>query len=385
MNAYKKYYPVNWTEGMKLNKDIFIAQDQSVADTAYQLISTTLHPLRYGLLPGSDFDIQISIDNQNTVRATILNCNAITIGGLPIEISGTKDNNSTDGNPSVSLPITVGNTNTFFWLMVMIEPFDRVPYGIIDMNESPARYPFVKPSYKVILVENNQLNQFALHPQALVIGKIIVNGATVQVDENYLPPCLSVSASPDLMGLHAELDSFLAGLEQSCSVIVQKIYKKSQQNDLSELSHFLCDRMMLYLGHAITEFRWLNIHEPPAVMLSAIVSLARTIKNTIDLRIGAGKEELMNYLCEWCEVNQGELESMLSSMAQLRYNHNDVNENINQIVVFAKIIGKLFATLSNLEFIGKRKESGLFVKEETNNSFTSNQPESPKPKRRFFG
>ncbi|HRB90196.1 MAG TPA: hypothetical protein PK091_14355, partial [Niabella sp.] len=374
MNAYKKYYPVNWTEGMKLNKDIFIAQDQSVADTAYQLISTTLHPLRYGLLPGSDFDIQISIDNQNTVRATILNCNAITIGGLPIEISGTKDNNSTDGNPSVSLPITVGNTNTFFWLMVMIEPFDRVPYGIIDMNESPARYPFVKPSYKVILVENNQLNQFALHPQALVIGKIIVNGATVQVDENYLPPCLSVSASPDLMGLHAELDSFLAGLEQSCSVIVQKIYKKSQQNDLSELSHFLCDRMMLYLGHAITEFRWLNIHEPPAVMLSAIVSLARTIKNTIDLRIGAGKEELMNYLCEWCEVNQGELESMLSSMAQLRYNHNDVNENINQIVVFAKIIGKLFATLSNLEFIGKRKESGLFVKEETNNSFTSNQP-----------
>lgn len=188
MNAYKKYYPVNWTEGMKLNKDIFIAQDQSVADTAYQLISTTLHPLRYGLLPGSDFDIQISIDNQNTVRATILNCNAITIGGLPIEISGTKDNNSTDGNPSVSLPITVGNTNTFFWLMVMIEPFDRVPYGIIDMNESPARYPFVKPSYKVILVENNQLNQFALHPQALVIGKIIVNGATVQVDENYLPP-----------------------------------------------------------------------------------------------------------------------------------------------------------------------------------------------------
>jgi len=385
MNAYKKYYPVNWTEGMKLNKDIFIAQDQSVADTAYQLISTTLHPLRYGLLPGSDFDIQISIDNQNTVRATILNCNAITIGGLPIEISGTKDNNSTDGNPSVSLPITVGNTNTFFWLMVMIEPFDRVPYGIIDMNESPARYPFVKPSYKVILVENNQLNQFALHPQALVIGKIIVNGATVQVDENYLPPCLSVSASPDLMGLHAELDSFLAGLEQSCSVIVQKIYKKSQQNDLSELSHFLCDRMMLYLGHAITEFRWLNIHEPPAVMLSAIVSLARTIKNIIDLRIGAGKEELMNYLCEWCEVNQGELESMLSSMAQLRYNHNDVNENINQIVVFAKIIGKLFATLSNLEFIGKRKESGLFVKEETNNSFTSNQPESPKPKRRFFG
>lgn len=384
MNANRKYYPVNWIEGMKLNKDIFIAQDLSSAENAYQLIRSTLHPLKYGLLPGSDFEVQIAIDNQNTVRATVVNCQAITIGGIPIEINALKDQSSTDGNPSVSLPIATGNLNTVYWVVLVIQPFERIPFGEIDMNESPARYPFVKPAYNLLLIENNQLGQYAQHPQALVLGKILVNGNNVNRDENYLPPCLSVSSSPDLMGLHAELDSFLSGLEQSCSIIVQKIYKKSQQNDLSELAHFLCDRMMLYLGQAITNFRWLNIHEPPAVMLSAIVSLARTIKNTIDLRIGAGKEELMNYLCEWCEVNQGELESMLSGMAQMRYNHNDINENINQIVVFAKTIGKLFNTLSNLEFIGKRKESGLFVKEETN-TLTTNQPEQPKPKRRFFG
>ncbi|HUN03473.1 MAG TPA: hypothetical protein PLS00_11505, partial [Niabella sp.] len=107
------------------------------------------------------------------------------------------------------------------------------------------------------------------------------------------------------------------------------------------------------------------------------------LKNTIDLRIGSGKDELMNYLCEWCELNQGELESLLSNMAALRYNHNDINQNINAIIEFAKVIGKLFNTLSNLEFIGKRKESGLFVKEEP----IASQADSiaPKPKRRFFG
>lgn len=384
MNNSNNFYPVNWTEGMKLNKDIFIAQDNAGADHLFRLISTTLSPVRYGLLPGSDYDVKLAVDNQNSVRVSINKLNAITSGGVPISISALQDNLSTDGNPSYILPLVSGASGTVYWVVLQIQPFDRIPFGNIDINESPSRYPFVKPSFQVQLVENSQLKQFVQHPYSLTIGKLTSNGNNIIIDENYLPPCISVTASQDLLGLHSELDNFLAGLEQSCSVIVQKILKKSQQNDLSDLAHFLCDRMMLFLGQAITHFRWLNTHESPAVMLSTIASLARTIKNTIDLRIGTGKEELMNYLCEWCELNQGELENMLSGMAQMRYNPIDINENINQIVDFAKTIGKLFITLSNLEFIGKRKESGLFVKEEI--SPIANTPaDQPKPKRRFFG
>ncbi|MFV0607387.1 MAG: type VI secretion system baseplate subunit TssK [Niabella sp.] len=233
------------------------------------------------------------------------------------------------------------------------------------------------------MADDNQINQYSNHPLALTIGKIIANGNSSVVDQEYIPPCISVSASQDLLGLHSELDSFLAGLEQACSQIVQKIYRKSQQNDLSELAQFLCDRIMLFTGQSITEYRWSYIHESPAKMLSTISGLARVLKNTIDLRIGSGKDELMTYLSEWCELNQGELEGLLSNMAALRYNHNDINENITSIIEFAKVIGKLFNTLSNLEFIGKKKESGLFVKEEQP---TNNQPDNQsKPKRRFFG
>ena len=384
MRNRSTHYPVNWTEGMKLNKDIFIAQDNAGASTAYTLIASTLHPLRYGLRPGCDFNTNISVDNQNTVRVAVLSCNALTTGGYPIDIYASEENGTTDGHPSASLSIAAGNTNTVYWVVLMVQPFDRVPFGAVNPNESPARYPYVKPSYNVQLIEHTQLSQYTQHPQALIIGKILVNGNNVNVDEDYLPPCISVSASQDLLGLHAELDSFLAGLEQSCSLIVQKIYKKSQHNELSELAQFLCDRVMLYLGQALTTFRWLNLHESPAVMISQIIALARTIKNTIDLRIGSGKEELLNYLCEWCEMSQGELEGLLSNMSQLRYNHNDINENINSIIVFAKTIGRLFNTLSNLEFIGKKKESGLFVKEELPSNMAS-QADQPKPKRRFFG
>jgi hypothetical protein len=210
-----------------------------------------------------------------------------------------------------------------------------------------------------------------------------INGNAVRVEEEYIPPCFSVTAHPDLIALHGELDQFLSGLEARCTLIVQKIFKKSQQNDLSELVLFLCDRVMLHLGQSITNFRWGLIHDSPAALFATVVSLSRVMKNTIDLRIGSGKEELMNYMSEWCELKQGELEAMLTGLANFRFDNNDVNKNIQKIAVFVRVVGKLFDSLSNLEFIGKRKEAGIFVKEE--------QPEvagvgtQQKARRRFFG
>jgi hypothetical protein len=82
-------------------------------------------------------------------------------------------------------------------------------------------------------------------------------------------------------------------------------------------------------------------------------------------------------------MKQGELEGMLTGIATLRYDHNDINQPVSRMVQFAKTTGKLFETLSNLEFIGKRKESGFFIKEEHQpNQHTGGEQ---KARRRFFG
>ncbi|MEO6718941.1 MAG: hypothetical protein ABIN67_01205, partial [Ferruginibacter sp.] len=61
--------------------------------------------------------------------------------------------------------------------------------------------------------------------------------------------------------------------------------------------------------------------------------------------------------------------------------NNDINKSIQQVVVFVRITSRLFETLSKLEFIGKRKESGIFVKEESPQQTEAAQ----KARRRFFG
>jgi len=384
-----KHYPVNWVDGMKINKNLFIAQDHANQDAIQDMSSLQLSPLRYGILPTinggiSGFNVKISLDNQNTLRATVLNCQAVTQGGARIDIPGLGVGSqlAADAVPATSFQFTAAAGEDVYWLFLTVNPFNSQPAGTPDSTENPPRFPFAQPQYELQVVNQSQYKQFAGHPYALAVGKVLLNGSTVMNDDGYIPPSLTVSAHPDLTNLFAEIDQFLSNLEQKCSAIVQKILRKSQQNELSELVMYLCDRTMLYLGQTITQLRWFAMHDSPSTLLAHISTLARIMKNTIDLRIGSGKDELMNYLSEWCELKQGELENMLSSLANLRYDHNDVNSNIDSIARFVKVTGKLFETLSNLEFIGKRKEVGFFVKEEQQ---PANDPNQQKTRRRFFG
>ncbi|MEO6328781.1 MAG: hypothetical protein ABIO55_07610 [Ginsengibacter sp.] len=389
MRDNRKYFPVNWIDGMKINKNHFIDQDNACTDALQQMSSLNLSPIRYGVLPPSlageeTFNVKMSFDNQNSLRVSILSCKAITPGGVSIDLSSLSTVVSADsGNIlTATFPFSSANSEATSWVFLFVHPFEKQTAGSPDVAENPPRFPTVLPTYSIRLVSESEYRQFAHHPYAIPVGKIYVNGNDIKIEDEYIPPCLSLNANDDLISLHGEIDKFLADLELYCSQIVQKIFKKNQQNEISELVMFLCDRVMLFLSQAITAMRFNVLYEPPVMLFANISTLARVIKNTIDMRIGSGKDVLMNYLMEWCELKQGELESMLGNLANIGFIHNDVNKNIQKVVVFVKVTNRLFQTLSKLEFIGKRKEGGAvtFVKEESINREVS----QPKPKRRFL-
>ncbi|MBP6623721.1 MAG: hypothetical protein KA198_01035 [Chitinophagaceae bacterium] len=383
MYNQKHFNPVNWKDGMKMNKSHFIDTDNAYIDGIRDAVQIKLSPVQYGLVcndANESINIQITIDNQNLIKATLLLCDAVTLGGARINIH--KQNLEQSFTQLEATQATKAGEEGIFWVSVSVNLFNRIPSGTPDPLENPPRNPFTEASYELHITPDTQIKQLLNNPNQLIVGKVHLNGAQSRVEEEYIPPCLSVSAHIDLISFHAELDSFFGKLELKCSQIVQKIFKKSQQNELSDLVQFLCDRMILFLGSQITPFRWSAPHESPIHMIQTTVGLARVIKNTIDLRIGSGKEELLNYLAEWCELNQGELEALLTSVSNITYTHHDVNQHLTKIVQFVKVLGKLFDTLSNLEYIGKKKDSNIFVKEEQIQ--TVEDINKPKPKRRFF-
>lgn len=366
-----KHYFVNWVDGMKINKTHFIDQGNAVKDALYDVASLQLNPQRYGVLPPSaagetTFSVKVSLDNQNTLRVVVEACQAITPGGVRISLPAFLSPVATEADcmPATILPFSAASTEIDWWIVLIVHPFETQAAGAPDLSENPPRFPNLLPTYSVEVVSYSQYKQYSYYPYALTIGKIFVYNNEISLVDFYIPPCYSINAHSELISLLGEFDMFLASLERNCTQIVQKIFKKSQQNEISDLVMFLCDRVMLFLGQAITSARWTLLYESPAALFFTMASLARVLKNTIDLRIGSGKEELMNYLSEWCELKQGELESMLSSIAGMTYDHNDVNKNISEVAVFVKVVSRLFNTLSKLEFIGKRKSGGFVVKEE---------------------
>jgi hypothetical protein len=363
MRDNTQYFHINWIDGMKINKNLFIAQDDAIRNDLHDIASINLSNIKYGVLPPvvagqNTFNVNISIDGQNTLRVSVLACQAITSGGVPINISAALRTglNDPDGVPSVSHQFSQPSGETAFWVVLIVNPFERLPAGSIIVNESPPRFPYVLPRYTVQVVSDIQYPQFANHPLALIMGKVLVKGSGFKVDENYIPPSLSVNAHPKLLEVFSSLEVFLNKFEANCSKIIQKIFQRKQKNELSEMVLFLCDRTLLQLGQLINNFRWTLMYESPAYMLSTISALARVIKNTIDLYTDSGKDVLINYFTEWCDPKQGEIENTLLNMANERYDNNDINKSIEVVIAFVNFTSELFQTLSNLEFIGKRKE-----------------------------
>ncbi|MEO6916078.1 MAG: hypothetical protein ABI151_10830, partial [Chitinophagaceae bacterium] len=260
-----------------------------------------------------------------------------------------------DPAPATIFSFASASEELDWWIVLIVHPFETQAAGSPDLSENPPRFPAILPTYTIQVVSSQQYRQFAYYPYALTIGKVFIYGDEINLADYYIPPCYSINAHPDLIASLGEFDVFLADMERNCSYIIQKIFKQSEQNNISEPVMFICDRIIIYLGQALTAARWNLLQDSPAALFMAMASLARTVKNIIDLRTGSGKEELMNYLSEWCDLKQGELDSMLTSIANMAYDHNDVNKNISETAVFLKKMTRMFGTLASLEFIGKPK------------------------------
>src|SRR5690606_14061002 len=124
------------------SKDNFIALQNAQIALSSDIASMMASPLKYGIIEANDnFNVQIAVDNQNTVRASVMGCIAITSGGVFINIDKNIAQEETDGAPSVVFPLADTNGEAIYWLVITANPFIPVPFGTPDVNEEPPRFP----------------------------------------------------------------------------------------------------------------------------------------------------------------------------------------------------------------------------------------------------
>ncbi len=380
-----KYNFVNWVDGMKITRSHFESEENALIYQLGEVTSIIVNKYNYGLLMpstgnSSSLKLNLDVDRAKLLRVNISRCKAVTPGGILIDINNQnqidKQNALSDLSEEFKLDdLTNGKS---YYITISVNPYSKTPVGQNDPTENPPRFPFADFIYAINLLDASDMNIRENGAYHVSIGKLKVVSNGIEIDDKYIPPSSKSNSQIDLAEACKDLDGALSQMElHSCS-IVQKIYKKEQQNILAKTVLYLVEDLVKYLSTSIHHFRWQIPEQPPVSFIEYFAAMARLIKNSIDAKSGTGKEEMLNYFHDWVvEINQGEFEAIVDEMVNVNYNHNDINESMQVVEKFVFTLSSILSKINKLDFIGDKKKTGIIV--------TSEKAENTdKPKKRNF-
>jgi len=370
-----KYFTVNWENGMNIGKEHFIQHENVIAESFNDVRAVLLNSRNYGLLPvdsqsATSFRTVFRIDNQNFLKVKIFQCRAVSEAGIRIEILESHHLKDLEVDISTDLDLASGGEGGDYFIILSVDPFDRQVFGELNAEEDPPRYPYTIPSFKVNLIAEKKIAKDGIHPNSFFIGKLKIDQSGTEIYEDYIPPCMTMKSHSALINFITSMDKFFSGLELDLLSIIRKIKEKNQDTTLAKSVYELADNLLQYISA-----NHLRLHQelpdlPPIHVFTYIASAARVIRNTIDSNSANDKEELLNYFTNWSELNQGDFEKLLVYCINFEYRHFDILFNVEQFSEFMQIIALLFDKLESLAYIGKKKETNIFVKEQkTKRSF----------------
>ncbi len=353
------YLPVHWVNGMKISKDHFIQQEHAYYDQLRDLASIPLNQYNFGLLPATpeapkSLDIRLVAQPDRTIHARLLECRAITRGGARIEILSY---HYTEDNPLSTVFTLEGNDQLLLDVIIMVNPFVRVPTGTPHPEETPLRYPYTRPEYTLEIIPSDQLKITHLGTYHLTIGKIRVMGNEVKLLEQFIPACTSILAHPMLTEFCNRTGEACHNLYIDVIQIIKKIKDKSIPAALTDHIASLCQTLAFFLADYLDYLSTTMATQPPVALILLFKRLARLMATALNCMSSADREELLKYFADWSELSPGSLENALKNMVDMEYNHLDIASAAQVSEKFLLTIGSLFDRLNQLEFIGKPKEA----------------------------
>ena len=358
-----KHFPVNWADGMLIDKQHFIDHDNALYDQVRDGLAQNMTNFNYGLLTplqGEDKSLQlwVNVEDANAVKIKVLSCRAVTRGGARIEIGKEQDE-------SVNVPFNVLEAeydlsdikNQEFDIIIVVNPFKRMPIGAPDPEENPPRHLFTMPQYLIEIVASNQVNRSEFTAFHIPIGRLQAKVGRVKFAEYYVPPCTSLESHPILTKRYQDNITLLSDWTATMTQIIRKIKSKSEPSPLSKNTAFLIERLTFFIADTVDEFRLTCLEKSPLFLVAYFMRFARTFKTTLRCMVEDDREELLNYLSDWIEETPGEFDNLLNSIMQIEYDHYDSRSAFEQIDKLIDTIQLLLTKLKHLDYIGHKKDA----------------------------
>ncbi|MFL1895020.1 hypothetical protein ACJRPK_04915 [Aquimarina sp. 2-A2] len=362
------HYAVNWTDGVKLTKDHFIASYFNSVETVRASMHTQIHKYDYGLLqPINDSQAALAIETQTHTEERLVlalrTCNALTAGGCKIEFSAGMYGNEVPTATLESKDIDT-NSNLEFYVLVTINPFELVPVGEPDPEAIPLHHPNVLPKISLQIVSKSQFNSSFLDRYFLMAGKVYWRNGSFVIDTAYTPPVSRIMYHKPLHEFHKNIAQVLLRLRNYSVIINKKNRDKLQSNTLVRNTFLLSDKVMDFVSQHTFEFTQIGEEQPPIFIAQKVSILANYLSTALAIMEDNEKEKLLQYYYEWIDVKPSVFETTLGNIIDMAYDHQDINASLDKIDFFIAVMDKLWKRLSDLEYIGQRKDN-IVISEES--------------------
>lgn len=274
----KHHFQVNWVNGMKITSNHFIELENHFVHRIQNSLKGMVTPFSYGLLPGdnSGWDIpKFSISfNENKLRS-LTSFSAVTPEGFLIEIPANLEF-------SLAKPITEASS---YYLIISIKPFDRVPFGLLNEEEKPLRFPDSIAEYQFQLVARDVSTLHTVGDCVVPVGKFF--RSNFEEDKSYIPPCSRVNAHPALMEMYNSLHAVFNDLEKK---VLEMLGEQNISNRI-----MLVNLLNFFSEHKIA-FDWHMLYQPPIYTFEMVNQLARTIYYSSSIQNSHYNDQLNNVL-----------------------------------------------------------------------------------------
>lgn len=351
-----KYKSINWINGMKLSSDHFTLNDLYFQDFVRDAVSLTINNSNYGFLPpfsgyNSSHDIEITEKATNHIEIRIRYCNAVTPEGCHIDIlqRDTMDDLVHNHYFGQSEPRN-------YVILLVVNPFNRVPAGIPDPEENPIRYPELSKSYSIVVLPENEVSGQVQDNYFLTIGQVYYENGKLTINKNYIPPSSTITSHPALIRYYETFSTLLNDLQLASFKIIDKTGRENV-TPLGLNIRLVSIKIVDYIAAIFYEYRNVAYRESPSKLTGYFSSLAHIFFTAIKLIDPKEREELLKYFYEWKDVTPGNFEELLAKTIELVYDHKQISHSMVTANDFMSVLVALWNKLSQLEYIGQRKEN----------------------------
>lgn len=382
MSTKFNHLPVNWVDGMKVSRKHFLETQNFLSEQLMDANTLWLNQFNFGILPGdTSLQMDVQCDFSQQISVEVSHCNAVTSSGARIIVQPANKLKATAHFKDIAARYSLQTAQPqMLFILLSINPFNRVPHGEPLPEENPPRHPHTLPELHLDIMPYNQINTRQMG-NILLIGKIEYKNGELIYQRDFIPPCVSVESLPVIKDWHTRLLQQMDMMAGYSTRIIEKITAKGDRetNLLAKGINQLAEIIVFHVADNNIYFRWIIPQSAPVYMCEVMLRLFQHIHTTVQCFSPRMREEVINYFNHWTGIQQGEIVGRLSNVLQANYDHNDMQSVLSAISDTCRTYLQILEQMAQREYIGIQKGDGGFVVDQRVENPQVFKPEPVKP------